>query len=291
MRKFLFLFILSLALSAHAEGSDSLSIRPVTHIVQVQLGQGKVRDTYLTPLLYSGMSVSLYQERWHAWRYRNWTSQRTIAIQYTGGSDKGNHGDNLALRASVRYGVHWRKSLFSGRLTTLVGPYIGGELVGNYNIKLSTGNNPADFEAAAALGASAAAVWHYQIKNKPASVMLQFQTPVMGYSFQQEYGASYYESFGLESGTRNKHHFTSFGNRQDFDFRLTTDLPVSLLPWFRNFNNKLRVGIAYHIDTQDINSVVKRFSTFEGVIGWVYQNIGLNRKRTSLLIEDIYEAY
>lgn len=291
MRNLFFILIMSLALSAFAEGQDSVVIRPVTHIVQVQMGQGRVRDTYLTPLLYSGFSFGLQHERWHAWRNPSWTSQRTIAVQAALGSDKGSHGDNYAIRTGFRYAVHWRKSLLAGRLTTLVGPYVGGEFVGNYNVKLAAGNNPADFQASAAIGASAAAVWHYQVKNKPASVMLQLQTPVIGYAFQQEYGASYYETFGLESGTRNKHHFTSFGNRQDFDVRLTTDLPVSLIPWFRSYNHKLRVGVAYHIDTQDINYVVKRFSTFEGVIGWVYQSVVISNKRTPLLNDSLYEAY
>lgn len=291
MRRLLFILIMNLALLAFAEGQDSVVIRPVTHVVQLQVGQGRVRDTYLTPLLYSGICLSLYQDRWHAWRNHAWSSQRTIIVQGTIGSDKGNHSDNYAIRVGVRYGVHWRKSLLDGRLTTLAGPYVGGEVVGNYNVKLAAGNNPADFQASTAIGASVAAVWHYTVSNQPASVMLQVQTPVMGYSFQQEYGASYYETFGLESTTINKHHFTSFGSRQDFDVRLTTDLPVCLMPCFRNFNHKLRIGIAYHIDTQDINHVVKRFSSFEGVVGWVYQNVVIDRKRTLLLTDNLYEAY
>lgn len=291
MRKFLFILLMNLALLAFAEGQDSVVIRPVTHIVQVQVGQGRVRDTYLSPLLYSGFSLGLQQERWHAWRNPLWTSQRTIAVQGVLGSDKGSHGDNYAIRTGVRYAVHWRKSLLAGRLTTLIGPYVGGEFVGNYNVKLAAGNNPADFQASAAIGASATAVWHYKVKNQPASVMLQLQTPVVGYSFQQEYGASYYETFGLDTGTRNKHHFTSFGNRQDFDVRLTTDLPVSILRCFSGYTHKVRIGVAYHIDTQDINHIVKRFSTFEGVIGWVYQSVVINRKRTPLLTDNLYEAY
>lgn len=291
MRRFLIILIMSLSLSVFAGGQDTLAIRPVKHIVQIQLGQGRVRDTYLTPLLYSGFSFGLQHERWHAWKNHAWTSQRTIQVQAVMGSDRGDYGDDYALRAGVRYGVYWRKSLMAGRLTTLIGPYVGGEFVGNYNFKLAAGNNPADFQVSAALGASVAAVWHYSVRKKPASVMLQLQTPVMGYAFQQEYGASYYETFGLASGTENKHHFTSFGNRQDFDLRLTTDLPVSLVPWFRNCGHNVRVGVAYHIDTQDINHVVKRFSTFEGVIGWIYQSVVLSPKRTPLLTEELYEAY
>lgn len=291
MRKYLILILMSLAICSFAEGQDSAVIRPATRAVQFQFGQGKARDSYLAPLLYTGLSLSMQYERWHAWQNHNLTSQSTATLQYSNGSDKGDHGTNMTVRGEYRYGVYWRKSMLSNRLTTLVGPYLGGEVGGMFNSKLSAANNPADLIASASLGASAAAAWHYTIRQQPAVVMLQVQMPIMGYAFQQEYGASYYETFYLDSGTKNKHHFTSFGNRQDLDVRLTTDLPVSVIPCFRNIQNKLRLGVAWHIETQDIHSIVKRFSTFEAVIGWVYQSVPFSRKRTNLITDNVYEAY
>ena len=172
----------------------------------------------------------------------------------------------------------------------MAGPYANMQGGFNYNLKMAGSNNPATAQVAVQMGASMAGVWHYELGGQACSAMLQMQMPLLGYALQPEYGASYFEAFYLKS-SENLNHLTSLHNRQDLDVRLTTDLAVSVLPWSRDNANSLRLGLGYHIETMDVNEVVTRFSTFDFIIGLVFDHIKYNRQKTNLLKRQAYEAY
>lgn len=275
---------------AYAQELDEV-VRPIRNILQLQLGEAKVRDTYLTPQLYSGPELGVNYERWHAWKDTRWASQQVVSATMAMAEDRGAHSETWAGRFGYRYAAHYRwDDVFVSGLTLMTGPYANMEAGFNYNLKMGGSNNPATAQVAVQAGASVAGVWHYRMQGQACSAMLQMQMPLLGYALQPEYGASYYESFLLKSD-KNLHHFTSLHNRQDYDFRLTTDLAVSALPWCKNNANSLRLGVGYHIETMDVNEIVTRFSSFDLIIGLVFDHIKYNRQNTNLLKRQVYEAY
>ena len=282
--------LLLTCLAASAQDADEV-VRPIRNILQLQVGGAKVRDTYLTPQLYSGTALGATYERWHAWQDTRWTSQQVVSATFAIAKDRGDHSEAWAGRFGYRYAAHfrWDDVVWQG-LTLMAGPYANVQGGFNYNLKLAGGNNPATAQVAVQTGASMAGVWHYQLRGQACSVMLQMQTPLLGYALQPEYGASYYETFYLGTAG-NLHHFTSLHNRQDYDFRLTTDMAFSVLPWMKNNANSLRLGAGYHIETMDVNDVVTRFSSFNIIIGLVFDHIKYNRQNTNLLKRQAHEAY
>ena len=276
--------------SATAQEAEGV-VRPVRNVMQLHLGDSKVRDTYLTPQLYSGITLGLTYERWHAWKNTRLTSQQIVSAMMSMGDDRGQHSEAWAFRVGYRYAAHYRwDDVFWSGLTLMAGPYANVQGGGNYNLKMAAANNPATAQVAVQMGASVAGVWHYRLRGQACSAMLQMQTPLLGYALQPEYGASYYETFYLGTAG-NLHHFTSLHNRQDYDFRLTTDMAFSVLPWMKNNANSLRLGAGYHIETMDVNDVVTRFSSFNIIIGLVFDHIKYNRQNTNLLKRQAHEAY
>lgn len=266
-------------------------VRPVTNVLQLQLGLGHARDTYLTPQLYGGLNYSVQYDRWHAWKQQPWVSLQTVTAQFGILEDDGKHSEEWVGRFRYRYGAHYRWDHFYwDQLTVMAGAFAGMEAGFDYNLKLASANNPATAKVAVNTGLSAASIWHYSLKSKPCSAMLLIQLPLMGYALQPEYGASYYETFYLGTAG-NAHHFTSLHNRQDLDLRLTTDLALSTLPFARNNGNSLRVGMGYHIETMNVNQVVTRYSSLEMIVGLVFEHLKYNRQKSNLLKRQAYEAY
>lgn len=282
--------LLLTCLAASAQDTDEV-VRPIRNILQLQVGGAKMRDTYLTPQMYSGPALGVTYERWHAWKDMRWTSQQIVSATFAMAKDRGDHSEAWAGRFGYRYAAHfrWEDVMWQG-LTLMAGPYANVQGGFNYNLKLAGGNNPATAQVAVQSGASVASVWHYLLRGQACSAMLQMQMPLLGYALQPEYGASYYETFYLETA-ENLNHFTSLHNRQDLDLRLTTDMAVSVIPWMKNNANRLRLGVGYHIETMDVNDIVTRFSTFDFVIGLVFDHIKYNPQKSNHLTRQAYEAY
>lgn len=265
--------------------------RPVTNALELQLGSASARDTYLTPLLYSGANLGLRYDRWHAWKQPQWVSQQSLTAHFGFLEDAGKHSEEWVGRFRYRYAAHYRwEHLWCEPLTVMLGAFSGIEGGFDYNLKLAGGNNPATAKVAMNTGLSAVGIWHYSIRGKGCSAMLQMQLPLMGLALQPEYGASYYETFYLNTED-DVMCFTSLHNRQDLEVRLTTDLALAAIPWMKENGNSLRVGVGYQIQTMDVNKVVTRYSSFDFVIGLVFEHLKYNRQKSNLLKRQANEAY
>lgn len=291
MRKYIIILLSMLTATFVIAQETEEAVRPVTNVVQLQIGGVSARDTYLTPQLYSGMSWGVQYERWHAWKQPQWVSEQVVSARFGMPEDRGGHSEEWVGRFGYRYAAHYRwEHMIWQPLTVIAGVFAGMEGGFDYNLKLAGGNNPATAKLAMNMGASAAAVWHYRLAGKRCSAMLHAQLPLVGYALQPEYGASYYETFYLQTAG-NASHFTSLHNRQDLDLRLTTDVAVSAIPWMKKNANSVRLGIGYHIETMDVNEVVTRYSVCEAIVGIVFDVIKYNRQKTNLLNRPVYEAY
>ncbi len=259
---------LSLALAQTAEEV----VRPVTSAVSMGIGGGNLRDTYLTNLHYEGVALDVHYDRTRMMRLMKWNNIQTFDLSYLSGDDQ-QAGLSSVMAGRVRYHFAMHKVWTLPTLPELqlfVGPYASMDLGFNYNLKMSGGNNPATARLTENFGVSAGSVWNYSIRRQPCKVNLLVQMPLLGMALVPEYGASYYETFYLNH-TDHDVHSTSLHNQQDLDIRLTTDLPVSIAPCFKRYGSSLRVGLAYHIETMDINDIVTRYSTFQFVVGWSWQ--------------------
>ncbi len=276
--------------------------RPVTNILSLRIGQGKMRDTYLAPLLYTGSSISLEGQRWRMHRNPVWTSWQQADIMFSTGEDHGHNSEAWTGRLRYRYGILRRWSESRSNLSNpsnpsnspwsfYLGPYAGVDLGFDYNLKMGSSNNPATARITTNLGAAGAVSYKFQTPwAQGMKVMLQAHAPLLGMGFCPEYGASYYETFYLNT-SGNILHFTSLHNQQDVDVQLAVDFPLAIIPWFRSFDSVLRLGGSYHIETMDINDITTRYSSFEFVIGWVYQYLPFSRRKAGLLKRSPYDAY
>lgn len=292
MIKKIFILVTALLSSSIAVAQESEEVaRPVTNALEVQLGSASARDTYLTPQLYSGLNLGLRYDRWHAWKYPQWVSQQSLTAHFGMLEDAGKYSEEWVGRFGYRYAAHYRwNHLWCEPLTVMLGAFVGMDAGFDYNLKLASGNNPATAKFAMNTGLSAVGVWHYNLIGKACSAMLQMQLPLMGLALQPEYGASYYETFYLNT-EEDAMLFTSLHNRQDLAVRLTTDLALAAIPWMKENGNNLRVGIGYQIQTMDANKVVTRYSSFDFVIGLVFEHLKYNRQKSNLLKRQANEAY
>jgi len=301
MKRFLILALLLLIVTAPSEAQDELA-RPVTNILSLRIGQGKMRDSYLAPLLYTGTNYSIEGQRWRMHRNLNWVNWQQADLMFSSGEDHGNNSGAWTGRLRYRYGILWRWS-DSLDPTTLdirsecspwsfyLGPYAGIDLGFDYNLKMASSNNPATARVVGNLGAAGAVSYKFQNPSaRGMRVMFQAYAPLIGAGFRPEYGASYYETFYL-STSGNYAHFTSLHNQQDLDVQLTLDFPLAIIPGLRSFDSVLRLGGSYHIETMDINNITSRYSSVEFVIGWVYQYLPFGRRKVNLLKRSPYEAY
>ena len=301
MKRFLLLVWALLFIPVSIWAQDELP-RPVTNILSLRIGQGKMRDTYLTPLLYTGSSISLEGQRWRMHRNPVWTSWQQADIMFSTGEDHGHNSEAWIGRLRYRYGIlrRWSESLSNlsnpsnpsnSPWSFYLGPYAGVDLGFDYNLKMGSSNNPATARITTNLGAAGAVSYKFQTPwAQGMKVMLQAHAPLLGMGFCPEYGASYYETFYLNT-SGNILHFTSLHNQQDVDVQLAVDFPLAIIPWFRSFDSVLRLGGSYHIETMDINDITTRYSSFEFVIGWVYQYLPFSRRKASLLKRSPYDAY
>ncbi|MBQ0056996.1 MAG: DUF3316 domain-containing protein [Bacteroidales bacterium] len=270
--------------------------RPVTSTISLQTGQGAVRDTYLTPLLYGGRSTAVNYERWQMMSNLKWNTQQMTELSFLNADSNDAISSTWAGRLRYHFAAHkvWRIEHGNGMRwfvpnTVCVGPYLATEMGFNYNLKLANANNPATARLAEQAGLSVMANWKYSIRKQPCEVMLHVKAPMMGVAFVPEYGASYYETFYLDN-TENTVHFTSLHNQQDLDIRLTTDIPLSVIRFLRRLDMTMRLGLSYHIETMDINNIVTRMNSAHFVIGWTYHYLPLSsrRKVNSIIKEPVY---
>ena len=244
--------------------------RPVTSSLSLGIGRGKMRDTYLTPLLYQGTALDLHFDRSRVMRGSKWSNLQMADLSFTDGDDTASGlTSSYALRLRYSFAMHKYWHFPSANTSLEVGPCFGIDFGGNYNLRIANGNNPATLRLAEGFGLSAAATWVYWLFGHPCPVNFTAQMPFIGTAFVPEYGASYYETFYLETAP-NETTFTSLHNRQDITLRLTADVPFAVIPWLHN-GSSLRLGLGYHIETMDINDIVTRYSTFQLVVGWSWK--------------------
>lgn len=228
--------------------SPILQVTPVNQSTLFGIGKAFLGDSYLSPLTYSGISISLMSDRIKGTPYFNnkLLLQQQFLIQTA-------ITKNPTASASEYYGnIDYRLTGFyplysNSRLRFFGGGGWEASLGGIYNARNS--NNPGSLKVSTNFTLSAMAIYNWKI----FTLRWQLTTPFAGIFFSPEYGHSYYEIFSLgnDKGTL---HFGSFHNQRALRNYFTIDVPLQnisfrfayLGDYFHTHVNELTTTIVSH---------------------------------------------
>lgn len=249
---------------------------PVNQSTLLGFGKAFLNDSYLSPLRYSGISISLLHDRIKGTSHFNgklllqqqFMIQTSIAKNPTA-SAKEYYG-NLNYRLTGFYPL-----LATSKLRLYGGASWDASLGGIYNVRNS--NNPGSLKASTNLHLSAMAIYNWKI----LTFRWQLSTPFAGVFFSPEFGHSYYEIFrlGNDNGTL---HFGSFHNQRALRNYFTIDVPVS----------KFTIRAAYMGDYYKtrVNELDTRILSHQFMIGLAMEslNFGGKRARNNAPLRSVY---
>ncbi|MEG1617913.1 MAG: DUF3316 domain-containing protein [Bacteroidales bacterium] len=259
----LMFLIISPSLKAQEEGS----VRSIVSSTMIGMGTSDVLDTYLTPLDYKGIDITLLNERLRLTRNEKRLNQQFLWGSYTSNDNEAENGMVVSGFIGYSWGTLWRFNPIE-HLTLAVGPV--GSIETGFIYNLRNGNNPASAKLSVEAGASVLALYQLKIKKFPLTLRLQSSLPTMSVFFSPHYEQSYYEIFQL-GNTEGIVHFGSFHNQFNLDNYFTVDIPVSSM--------NLRVGFRNIIRNTHVNEIKNRRVSNTFMIGFSKEFIPFNRKK------------
>lgn len=252
--------MLAAVVSGHA-ATDSVApraLRPVTSAYTLSLGSSHLRDTYLTPVKYTGWSAAIGYERFQAMRFdpENWI-MRLQGTASVGASE--NHSGSarmwsLDFRPSWSMMRRYRVAAAPG-LTLAVGGIAAADLGVLYLAR--NGNNPASAKAAVTLGVTGMATYNLRLGRLPVTLRYQPSLPLLGAFFAPDYDELYYEIWlGNHSGLCR---FAWPGSYVNLENLVTADLRFGA--------TNLRLGYSNRVFSTKAAGIVTRHIEHSFVIG------------------------
>jgi hypothetical protein len=268
MKKSFFIGILCVFCAAFATLGQNNTDIPIKKAVNQStlFGVGKMMmtDTYLSPLEYDGLSLSLMHERLNASSLlkNKLIFQQQFFLQAA--STTNPIGNANSYYGNIDYqlnGFYPIVTTNSFRLLGGAGPHLS--VGGIYNIRNS--NNPAQLKTFVNLNASLLAFYKWKL----FTFRWQMSSPLMGVFFSPEYGHSYYEIFvlGNNSGTI---HFGSPANQRGIRNYITADYPVGKVT--------IRAGYLRNYYHTEVNKLITSISSHQFVIGLAFESISFGRQ-------------
>lgn len=250
---------------AQEDHSPILPVDPVNQATLLGIGKAFLNDTYLSPLKYSGISISLMHDRMKGTRYfkGNLLLQQQFLIQTA-------FTKNPTASVSEYYGnLNYRLSgfypLFAEANLRLYGG--GGweaSLGGIYNERNT--NNPGSVKVSTNFNLSAMAIYNWKI----LTFRWQLSTPFAGVFFSPEYGHSYYEIFEL-GNNKGTVHFGSFHNQLALRNYFTVDVPVQRVT--------IRAGYLGDYHKTRVNKLDTRIISHQFMIGLAMESLNIGGKK------------
>ena len=228
------------------------------------IGSMFLTDTYLSPLEYSGISLSLMHERLNSTHL--FKDKLLLQQQYflqTSSTDNP-IGNSKTYYGNIDYKINGFYPLFKTQSFRLLGgPGLDLSLGGIYNIRNS--NNPAQLKASTNLNVSAIAFYNWKL----FTLRWQVSSPLLGVFFSPEYGHSYYEIFVL-GNNQGTIHLGSPANQRGLRNYFTVDYPIG--------NITLRAGYLSNYYRTNVNSLITSISSHQFVIGLTFESLNFGRK-------------
>lgn len=247
------------------ENQFAASVHPVNQSTLFGIGKTFLNDSYLSPMKYSGISMSIMHDRIKGSGYfdNNLLMQQQFLIQTA-------FTENPTGTASEYYGnLNYKLTGFYPLFSTSQLRFFGGagweaSLGGIYNTRNS--NNPGSLKVFTNLNLSAMAIYRWKVYT----LRWQLSTPFAGIFFSPEYGHSYYEIFnvGNKKGTVN---FGSFNNQRAFRNYFSVDIPVH--------NITLRAAYLGDYYYTRVNNIVTRITSHQFMFGIASETLNFGGKR------------
>lgn len=273
---FLVFIWFSLSCLLFSQESTQQSVIPVNQSTLIGIGKAYLEDSYLSPIKYEGIAISLLHDRIKASRKygSNILIQNQFRIQTA-------ITKNPTLSSSEYWGnLNYNLNIFyplidSGKLRLYGGGGTEALFGGIYNVRNT--NNPGSLKTYINLNLSSMVL--YKLRN--LSLRWQLSTPFAGMFFSPEYGHSYYEIFtlGNDKGTV---HFGSFHNQLALRSYFTVDIP------FKNLT--IRTGYLWDYYATDVNELITRTNAHQFMLGLAFESlyVGGKRAQDKSIIKSVY---
>lgn len=273
---FLVFIWFSLSCLLFSQESTQQSVIPVNQSTLIGIGKAYLEDSYLSPIKYEGIAISLLHDRIKASRKygSNILIQNQFRIQTA-------ITKNPTLSSSEYWGnLNYNLNIFyplidSGKLRLYGGGGTEALFGGIYNVRNT--NNPGSLKTYVNLNLSSMVL--YKLRN--LSLRWQLSTPFAGMFFSPEYGHSYYEIFtlGNDKGTV---HFGSFHNQLALRSYFTVDIP------FQNLT--IRTGYLWDYYATDVNELITRTNAHQFMLGLAFESlyVGGKRAQDKSIIKSVY---
>jgi len=258
----LYLFV---PLVAQTDKGQSYSINEGTLI---GIGGYRIKNTYLSPVIYSGTGVRIVNERMKIISLADYrvSSQQVLDVDFSSVRNPAGTVAALAGFANYSFGYHYRFQP-TPDFRLLTGASVQGMFGFVYNT--FTANNPIATHVDLDLNLSAIGIYTFRIKNYPLTCRFQTDIPLAGALFTPAYGQSYYEIFGL-GNTSGIVGFSSLHNKFAMRNYATIDFSV--------WKFTLRTGYLNSIYTTSINEIQTRYVSHNFMIGFVKEFVTFSGK-------------
>lgn len=268
MIKSFFVGVLLLLSTAYVVlGQNSMEM-PMKNVVNQStlfgVGSMILTDTYLSPLQYNGLSLSLFHERLNASSLLKGKLLLQQQFFLQGASTDNPISNAKTYYGNIDYHINGFYPIFKTNSFRLLGG--GGadvSLGGIYNIRNS--NNPAQLKTSINLNASLLAFYKWNL----LTLRWQVSTPLLGAFFTPGYAQSYYEIFvlGNDSGVV---HFASPANQRGLRNYITADYPIGRVT--------LRAGYLRNYYRTEANNLITSISSHQFMIGLAFESLSFGRR-------------
>jgi len=266
---------LSWPLAAQTETNRPYAVNEGT---MIGVGGYHIKNTYLSPVTYSGTGVRIVNERMKtvASYDSRLSSFQLIDIDFSSVSNPAGSVGALAGFVDYTFGYHYRFHPLPG-LKLLAGGSVKGMFGFVYNTQ--TANNPIATHIDLDLNASVMGIYTFRIKHYPLTWRVQSDIPLTGALFTPAYGQSYYEIFGL-GNTAGVVSFSSLHNKFVMRNYISVDFPV--------WKFTIRLGYLNNLYRTDIKEIQTRYTSHNLMIGLVKEFISFSGK--NLTKENGYQS-
>lgn len=234
----------------------------------VEVGSGRLADTYLSPLKYSGSHFGLLYQRYQAMGFEpeKWSMKLSLGLRGDMTENKSQNSDLVNLMAEGSWAMMHRWQL-PRNFCVGIGPGLSLDLGVMYLSR--NGNNPASAKFSATLDASAFASWKHKIGSLPFTILYQAKLPLTGAFFSPNYGQLYYQIY--LGDTKGLAHAAWWGNFFGFENLLSVD--------FHFGATTLRLGYRGNFLSTKVNGLVAHEYSNSMVLGLVSEWISLSPER------------
>jgi len=269
MIKNAFLLILFLCLfDSLSAQTDTKRPNSINEGILVGIGGYHIKNTYLSPIQYSGTGLRIVNERMQmlAKSDQKISIHKVFDIELSSVSNPAGTIGALAGIVDYTYGYHYR-FLPAKDFKLLTGASLKGMFGFVYNTQAA--NNSIATHLDIDLNVSAMGIYTFRIQNYPLTCRLQTEIPLAGALFTPAFGQSYYEIFDL-GNTSGIVGFSSLHNK----FAMRNYFSVDFSVW----KFTLRMGYLNSLYMTDIKGIQTCYKSHNLMIGFVKEFISFSGK-------------